>query len=62
VSRISRISSAEDFVAEARREALRDWRWRRYRSMIFALALLSLAIASLASSLPDLLPTVLRLL
>jgi len=62
VSRISRISSAEEFAAEERREALRDRRWRRYRSMIFAITLAVLALFSVASRLPDPTPVVLRLL
>ena len=44
--RPSQISSEKDFVVEARREDLRDRRWRRYRSMIWALASLAIAFGA----------------
>lgn len=37
--RASRLTSADDFALEARREAIRNSRWRRHRSMILSAAL-----------------------
>ncbi len=46
MKRASRIESADEFVLEGQREALRDRRWRRRRSMIITVTLLALALGS----------------
>jgi len=38
MTRVSKISTHDDFEIETRREALRDRRWQRHRNMIFCLA------------------------
>jgi hypothetical protein len=59
LSRISDISSREEFIIEMQREALRDQRRRRYRSMMFAVALLVL-IVGLETNMPSLISIALR--
>jgi hypothetical protein len=53
MTRLSRISSTRDFVVETRREVLRDRRWQRQRSRIYALSFLLLA-SGLGSRIPPL--------
>lgn len=38
MTRISRLSSAEDFALEVRREKIRNSRWKRHRNMVVTFA------------------------
>lgn len=43
MTRVSRLTTSQDFAVEARREELRDRRWRRQRSRIYAFGFLLVA-------------------
>jgi hypothetical protein len=45
--RVSEISSLKEFEIEDRREALRDRRWKRHRSMLFSSIFLTATVLSL---------------
>jgi hypothetical protein len=40
MTRVSKLSSPEDFEVESHREAIRDRRWQRHRNMLFCFAAL----------------------
>jgi hypothetical protein len=61
MNRISDISSAEAFAVEAKREQLRDQRWRRRRSIVAVIGCW-VVIFDLAGHVPSVVGVLLRLL
>jgi len=59
MTRISKLSSTEDFSVEVRREKIRNSRWRRHRNMALTFALVFLML-ELGDRLPPLLSWLIR--
>jgi len=58
MARISKLSTDQDFALEARRETLRERRWKRHRSVALTFAFIAMLLSSKFS---PLLPWALRL-